>query len=1641
LTLEVLSDPELHDIWKSASESMFTDENGVFYKHTNGKMTVPMFNGETIDPYDVKAMGQIPALKPLGVGYIQQEGLNLGVNDISKMSVASMFPSILPKERKKFLLSMMQHDVDKFGDSKTKKGDYLLNAINPDNGDLVSADSEVTPISYDDYGLQNEINTDEKRRITDSTQKISCIFVDMFKEGKIDPLFADMEEEIKERDAIINEINSRNLKWVIRELGLVKDTNTNNYSLPKENTEKFKKMLIEMFVQRLMPDNIIEGLGDVLDSKEKVLDLFTDSNKVENVLNAFIKNNVIKRKVKGEMFVQESEWLYSENLKFYEKGDKETSRAEVMIPIPEEWNEWVKSIGGINKLNAMLANGELDSRVTSFIANRVPTASLNTIEAFTIKKFLPTYVGSRIILPAAIVAKTSSDFDIDKLFSYLANVEMTSKGPKFIEMSMETTPKATLDRWTKYVYYNSPKNENVDEEPKTIKEIAALLLQQTRKELDLLKDAEEFKYNIAKIASDNNLLSLEEFSKLPLVAQQTKEALENRLNEIHAKAILHKNRFETLMTPHSSDRIITLAKNHQRLITNLDNIEVRDGKKPYIVSQWWHNNKKAKSFWGGKQGLAIIAANNPVNILMQRFPIHIADPVINLGLFFFAGQEMTSGGRYGTGHIKDANGNNIADNYGQMMVAAVDVAKNDAASRVNMNPDTLSTWTTLNSYGITKGVGLDQIAAMMCHPIVAEFLNRMDISQSKFARNNRYTAEKGTPWEKNTWFQDEIGYKSNIITSLIKKYSPTIEADVKFHGVTTRQIVPARIEGIPFSYEETLVSAFSDYIYSVGDKAKKKAAKKLMDRMRTTASKFKYLTTRQIVENKDGAIAIQVLDNFVMYSLLSYKMTSLNSSLRPYASHGFSKTQSGLETKVEKYYRNRDESIFDSGDVSNFMENSFVGSSLDAYETTLDMYKWTLLTRKYPDLAKLFNAEFLSKYVNLKDETREDILKSARNRFMSFISSYYMDNDVDVKKRYAELFTGANSLPRRLRQLKDKLSNSALEYLRPVISEYSVDTNAVRENDYITSFNKKQGIIEQNINVAVIEEMLNSIDPEVKKFAEDFLEFSMYQNGIGNSHISYMNIIPNSRFIPMMDNNMQIFLDKFSQGSEENQRLLISSFVDQFMRNNYSNKDIVYRYPTTFSESDLKEGEIFTTKYKRLEVDKKNTAARYDYITARYYTASKEQRKENAEKGLRNPFELMLYKFDNIDENTGKHVYRLITKLGDGPRFQEYYPTLSGESIESILKANGYSNIKAKEAEKKPIPSNKDISTMSNDELYDSLFQLESDDNTKPNKELDDSMMDFLQASDISVKSLNVIKSRLGKKVPAIAVAKIAEKTIEVIDGKRNMRTLPEEASHFYVAMLDENSGLYKSMFNNIVNYPIYQQVKDDYGERYEGNEVTLREEAIGKLIADRIVRGFVDKSLTTRQQEQVNNWFTKLWNFVKSIFVKVNNDPYTKAAYDILNVNIKHLTEIKPTKVDDMYQATTKMEQWNEIPATSKGMYKYLYYRNINDAQNAYSTYSDMFGSDSVRLSETPYDKFRAKIIITRPMEKGDMTSKIIAKEDTSIENMKELVKAPVTINAEQMVINFDTYFPGEEYLEDSEKRARMTLIENGELKISCKF
>lgn len=178
----------------------------------------------------------------------------------------------------------------------------------------------------------------------------------------------------------------------------------------------------------------------------------------------------------------------------------------------------------------------------------------------------------------------------------------------------------------------------------------------------------------------------------------------------------------------------------------------------------------------------------------------------------------------------------------------------------------------------------------------------------------------------------------------------------------------------------------------------------------------------------------------------------------------------------------------------------------------------------------------------------------------------------------------------------------------------------------------------------------------------------------------------------------------------------------------------------------------------------------------------------------------------------------------------------------------------------------------------------------KANDELNGKMKQWLQKIGVTTINVDKIRDADGNPINAVAAAKMLARIVEVVEGKAGIDTLPEEAAHFFVEMLKDNA-LMARMMEDIVNYPVYQEVKEDpnYIAAYGKNEELYRKEAIGKLIANNIVKQFTTGSI--ENDVKAGNWWNRLWQKIKSIFLgklssdEINRDisPYESIAKQIL--------------------------------------------------------------------------------------------------------------------------------------------------------------
>ena len=97
------------------------------------------------------------------------------------------------------------------------------------------------------------------------------------------------------------------------------------------------------------------------------------------------------------------------------------------------------------------------------------------------------------------------------------------------------------------------------------------------------------------------------------------------------------------------------------------------------------------------------------------------------------------------------------------------------------------------------------------------------------------------------------------------------------------------------------------------------------------------------------------------------------------------------------------------------------------------------------------------------------------------------------------------------------------------------------------------------------------------------------------------------------------------------------------------------------------------------------------------------------------------------------------------------------------------------------------------------MLQKSSSTTQQPIKELETKLMSFLNKIGVKVESL--------PEGDFVAKAKLAERIIQVVQGKADASTLPEEASHFFVDILKANGVLFDKLMDEIEKNPIYQEV------------------------------------------------------------------------------------------------------------------------------------------------------------------------------------------------------------------------------------------
>jgi len=702
-------------------------------------------NGTKVSVSDILEF--FPPYKLQYFGNIQSTGL--AVTSFHKFSLAPLIPSVIKNTKlEKLHDKMMTEQIDYAVHESGSKIAHITN--NPEgegdnifNEDGSLNDNKFTPnvIFVDFLKNQTEINKEYKQKSIFSTQLRKLILEGLYEQGKIqspDPA-QQTDEKVKRYINDVSEYSELLKLELLDQIGYEQEGSGEDVRyIPtsKSSTEKLAKMLREELERDdTLGDHLIDFI-DVLDTGEIVTDLslHPEAGKIEKLLLSVINRKLIKQKVYGEPLVQVSgamyEGVFGDMMEqftpktakekdaivkkyvgtnflptYHKKADGSTAAMKVMVALQGNFDNLLlrtdldgEVIGTVERLNDLIKDDKwLDTgdnrKAVTMVAVRIPVQGLNSMEFMEVYHFLPPEAGNIIVPPAEIVAKSGADFDIDKLTTFMPNINEAG--------------------------------EYVSKQFKDNSELEAAI----------------------KEAKSNG----ESYSKM---IKTQKAAMENQLLEDIRNILELPQNYASLIRPNGTYLLKDIADDLSKYVSEYDPYENTDkevfnydekksNKKvisPTRVLESGYNIFKHESNVVGKKTLGLGAVENTFNVIFNSLGasmpaqyLHGDDEDLrNMVLLLRHNKKKNSKGEevISLSNRYDVDGvNKIADIFSQAINGWVDVEKDAWIFFIQGNYEVASTLL----YLVKTGVPVEEAIYFVSQPLVREYVKEQRLGNSAFA--------------------------------------------------------------------------------------------------------------------------------------------------------------------------------------------------------------------------------------------------------------------------------------------------------------------------------------------------------------------------------------------------------------------------------------------------------------------------------------------------------------------------------------------------------------------------------------------------------------------------------------------------------------------------------------------------------------------------------------------------------------------------------------------------------------------------------------------------------------------------------------------------------------------------------------------
>lgn len=578
------------------------------------------------------------------------------------------------------------------------------------------------------------------------------------------PIYA----KIQRHDTVLRRLTEARTEQTMNRLGIVKKGD--GYTVPDK--KKVSDFILDELQRRELPRNIAYGLEVVYGKDGKTSDFVqpleanAQYTKIRSIIYSVMEKTIMRPKVsggqktmlsvtgfeKGKRVTKETvngKPVYtSDTLQFYTVGKDGTQACEVMLPY---WfGKQLSAMGSKRNKEEVLKylnETEEGKKLLTGIGFRIPTQGLNSIDFFVIKDFLPEQMGDVIVLPSEITAKAGSDFDIDKLNTYLRNFYVDNRTGYPIAVKWQGSPAAT--------------KEYIDK----LLDSGSILSAKEAKELDrYIAEEKDYAYEIGE---DDLTMKFPGVASLFEDGRITRDFLKNRrqimMNKVYMQAL--ENEYFDAM-----EDLLKLPENYNKLIQPNDATQLKDdrtwikgliAKRDGVEENTLGNyGKLLDSQFMMKERHAYLMSKGIVGPSAVSQTAHAVSQNLDGGLVVVDPEiearfpHNTIGGRISLSSLTLSGSDQYISNVNaQTTDGGVDVAKDKFLAEMGINKDTLTTYLTM----IRMGAPRRWAALFINQPAIQSFLKVKAIHDSVSQVNTRI--HKKSPWELSSMVYNEYGYE------------------------------------------------------------------------------------------------------------------------------------------------------------------------------------------------------------------------------------------------------------------------------------------------------------------------------------------------------------------------------------------------------------------------------------------------------------------------------------------------------------------------------------------------------------------------------------------------------------------------------------------------------------------------------------------------------------------------------------------------------------------------------------------------------------------------------------------------------------------------------------------------------------------